>query len=53
MYPVVAMLLSVVLEGYKLHWQVLPGIVIILAGSGIAMGKLPIPGNLLARLKQS
>lgn len=42
-YPIVALILSTVFEGYQWHVEAFIGVVIILLGNAVAMGKLPLP----------
>jgi drug/metabolite transporter (DMT)-like permease len=42
-YPIIALILSTVFEGYQWHLQVFIGVVIVLLGNAVAMGKLPLP----------
>jgi drug/metabolite transporter (DMT)-like permease len=41
-YPIVALLLSTLFEGYQWHLEALIGVCVVLLGNGIAMGKLPL-----------
>ncbi|WP_026376111.1 DMT family transporter [Aestuariibacter salexigens] len=43
MYPIVALLLSTLFEGYQWHWFSALGVVIVLFGNAIAMDKIPLP----------
>ncbi|WP_416306609.1 DMT family transporter [Neptunicella sp. SCSIO 80796] len=40
MYPLVSLLISTLFEGFEWHWPALMGVVFILVGNAIAMGKL-------------
>ena len=42
-YPIVALILSTLFEGYQWHIEALIGVVVVLLGNGIAMGKIPLP----------
>jgi len=42
MYPLVALFLSTLFEGYVWHIQALVGVVVVLLGNAIAMGKVPL-----------
>ena len=41
LYPIVALLLSTIFEGYQWQWISVFGVVVVLVGNAIAMGKLP------------
>lgn len=41
-YPIVALILSTLFEGYVWHIEALIGVVVVLLGNGIAMGKIPL-----------
>lgn len=43
MYPIVALVLSTLFEGYQWHLQAFIGVAIVLFGNAVAMGKVPIP----------
>lgn len=40
MYPIVALILSTLFEGYEWHFQALLGVLIVLFGNAVAMGKI-------------
>lgn len=42
-YPIVALILSTVFEGYQWHIEAVIGVFVVLVGNGIAMGKIPLP----------
>lgn len=42
-YPIIALILSTIFEGYTWHTEAFIGVVIVLIGNGIAMGKIPLP----------
>ena len=42
-YPIVALILSTLFEGYQWHLEVFIGVAIVLLGNAVAMGKLPLP----------
>ncbi|MCF2947242.1 EamA family transporter [Paraglaciecola aquimarina] len=41
-YPIVALVLSTIFEGYVWHTEAFIGVVVVLIGNGIAMGKIPL-----------
>ncbi|MGJ8680459.1 DMT family transporter [Paraglaciecola sp.] len=41
-YPIVALILSTIFEGYEWHTEAFVGVAIVLIGNGIAMGKIPL-----------
>ena len=43
-YPIVALILSTLFEGYQWHLEAIIGVCVVLVGNGIAMGKIPLPG---------
>lgn len=43
LYPIVALLLSTLFEGYQWNFQALLGVVIVLFGNAVAMGKISLP----------
>lgn len=47
MYPLVALFLSTLFEGYTWHLQAIVGVVVVLFGNAIAMGKIPLPQSIL------
>lgn len=42
-YPIVALILSTLFEGYEWHTEAFIGVIVVLLGNAIAMGKLPVP----------
>jgi hypothetical protein len=42
-YPIIALILSTIFEGYTWHTEAFIGQVIVLIGNGIAMGKIRLP----------
>lgn len=42
-YPIVALILSTLFEGYEWHLEAFMGAAILLLGIAVAMGKLPLP----------
>lgn len=42
-YPIVALILSTLFEGYQWQLEALIGVAIVLVGNAIAMGKIPLP----------
>lgn len=42
-YPIIALILSTVFEGYQWHLEAFIGVAIVLLGNAVAMGKLPLP----------
>ena len=42
MYPIVALILSTLYEGYEWHWTGFVGVLVVLLGNAIAMGKLKL-----------
>ena len=42
-YPIVALILSTIFEGYVWHTEAFIGVVVVLLGNAIAMGKLKLP----------
>ncbi|GAC16276.1 DMT family transporter [Aliiglaciecola lipolytica] len=42
MYPLVALFLSTLFEGYQWHLQALIGVAVVLFGNAVAMGKVPL-----------
>jgi drug/metabolite transporter (DMT)-like permease len=42
-YPIVALILSTVFEGYQWHLEAFIGVAVVLLGNAVAMGKLPLP----------
>jgi len=42
MYPLVALLLSTIFEGYQWQFQAVIGVVVVLFGNAVAMGKVPL-----------
>ena len=44
-YPIIALILSTVFEGYQWHLEAFIGVAIVLLGNAVAMGKLPLPFN--------
>ncbi len=42
MYPIVALVLSTLFEGYEWHLQALFGVIIVLIGNAVAMGKIKL-----------
>jgi drug/metabolite transporter (DMT)-like permease len=42
-YPIIALILSTLFEGYQWHLEALVGVCVVLVGNGIAMGKIPLP----------
>ncbi len=47
MYPLVALALSTLFEGYVWHVQALIGVAVVLVGNAVAMGKIPLPKGLV------
>jgi len=50
-YPIVALILSTLFEGYQWQLEAFIGVAIVLVGNAIAMGKIPLP--ILRRSNQS
>jgi drug/metabolite transporter (DMT)-like permease len=50
-YPIVALILSTLFEGYVWHLEAFIGVLVVLVGNGIAMGKISIPTLGLANTK--
>jgi drug/metabolite transporter (DMT)-like permease len=44
-YPIVALILSTLFEGYQWHLEAFIGVAVVLLGNAVAMGKLPLPFN--------
>ena len=44
-YPIVALILSTLFEGYQWHTEAFIGVAIVMLGNAVAMGKLPLPLN--------
>lgn len=42
-YPLVALVISTLFEGYQWHIEAILGVIVVLMGNGIAMGKIPLP----------
>jgi drug/metabolite transporter (DMT)-like permease len=42
-YPIIALILSTVFEGYQWHLEAFIGVAVVLLGNAVAMGKLPLP----------
>lgn len=42
-YPIVALILSTIFEGYEWHTEAFIGVIVVLIGNGIAMGKIRLP----------
>ena len=53
MYPIVALLLSTLFEGYQWTFQAMAGVVVVLLGNAVAMEKLPLPQKLRASRQES
>ena len=49
MYPIVALLLSTLFEGYQWTMQAMFGVIIVLLGNAVAMEKVPLPQRLRVR----
>ncbi|AGH47661.1 DMT family transporter [Paraglaciecola psychrophila] len=44
-YPIIALILSTVFEGYQWHLEAFIGVAVVLLGNAVAMGKLQLPFN--------
>lgn len=44
-YPIIALILSTIFEGYQWHLEAFIGVAVVLLGNAVAMGKLPLPFN--------
>tara|TARA_R110002153_G_scaffold14376_2_gene52260 strand:- start:16685 stop:17587 length:903 start_codon:yes stop_codon:yes gene_type:complete len=42
-YPIIALILSTIFEGYQWHVEAFIGVAVVLLGNAVAMGKLPLP----------
>lgn len=51
-YPIVALILSTLFEGYQWHAYGFLGVVIVLLGNAVAMEKIPLPRRLSSQIKE-